>query len=114
MFKDKQKADNKYLNVAGSFTDSYIKKFENSIGHNNTFSYCFNTWYNHLNTGQKNEVDYIKEKNKGIIKQAQVQVYNVFRKLMEKLPNFSKDDRAKPRNISGSPSYLKFIIGLIS
>jgi len=76
------------------------------------FSYSYVDYYNHLTTAQKKEMDDYHQllATEGIFKTSNLAVYNVFKKSGEKLVN-KPGDESKVRNISGSPSGLKYVIG---
>lgn len=105
-----QPIDSSIYYIIYHYATNYFGKIKKSIG--GAFSYSYSQYYNHLNTKQKKEMDDVRAliDKEGIFRKTGLVIYNIFRKLGEKLVN-RPEKFSKVRNISGSPSLLKYIIG---
>lgn len=93
-----------------AYASNYVRVIKNRI--NNMFFYSVQKYYDHLSTKQRKEFDDVKSEiyTTGRIKTSNILIFGIFQKLGEKLIN-TLGSLSKVRNISGSPSTLKYIIG---
>jgi len=93
-----------------AYASNYVRIIKNRI--NNIFYYSVQKYYDHLSTKQKQEFNDVKKEieKTGRIKTSNILIFGIFQKLGEKLIN-TVGSLSKVRNISGSPSTLKYIIG---